>query len=335
MSETETSEPEHLPEVLLTQKPTLFALYGEDSFTSNKFRYLKTYESSLPLHQFLTTHAHSVQAILSSVNAPVTVDILRHLPNMRVVVTTSAGLDQIDHPECRRRRIKCRRRGIKVTNSGTVYSADVADLAVGLLIDVMRNISVSNCRVKQGLWSTNGDYDYPLGFKLRGKRVGIVGLGKVGSEVAKRLEGFGCDVSYNSRKQKPRVPYPFYEGVLELAADSDALIVCCGLTDQTHHLVNKEVLSALGKEGIVVNVGRGAIIDEKEMVRCLMEGEIAGAGLDVFENEPDIPADLLALDNVVLSPHCATFTSESLKDLSELVVGNLEAFFTKRPLLSD
>ncbi|KAJ8748870.1 hypothetical protein K2173_013301 [Erythroxylum novogranatense] len=319
MSKTETSDLEHLPEVLLTQKPKLFALYGEDSFTSNKFRYLKAYESSLPLHQFLTTRAHSVQAILSSVNAPVTVDILRHLPNVRLVVTTSAGLDQIDLPECRRR-------GIKVTNSGTVYSADVTDLAVGLLIDVLRNISASNRRAKQGLWSTNGDYDYPLGSKLRGKRVGIVGLGKIGSEVAKRLEGFGGDVSYNSRKQKPRVPYPFYEGVLELAADSDALIVCCGLTDQTYHLLNKEVLSALGKEGVVVN---------KEMLRCLMEGEIAGAGLDVFENEPDIPRELFKLDNVVLSPHRAAFTSESLKDMSELVVGNLEAFFTKRPLLSE
>ena len=172
-------------------------------------------------------------------------------------------------------------------------------------------------------------------FQVGGKRVGIVGLGHIGYEVAKRLEAFGCSISYNSRKKKPHVPYTFYQHVCELAANTDALIICCGLTDQTRHLINKEVFSALGKEGVIINIGRGAIIDEKEMVRCLVEGEIAGAGLDVFENEPDVPKELFSLDNVVLSPHTAVFTPESLMDLSKLVVGNLEAFFSGRPLLSE
>lgn len=157
-------------------------------------------------------------------------------------------------------------------------------------------------------------------------------MGNIGYEVAKRLEAFGCFVSYNSRKKKPNVSYPFYLDVCELAANCDALIICCGLSDETRHMINKQVLSALGK---IVNIGRGAIIDENEMVRCLMQGELAGAGLDVFENEPNIPKEFFAMDNVVLSPHRAVFTPESLKDLSQLVVGNLEAFLSNKPLLSE
>jgi hydroxypyruvate reductase 2 len=130
------------------------------------------------------------------------------------------------------------------------------------------------------------------------------------------------------------VSYPFYTNVCELAANSDALIICCGLTDQTRHMINREVLLALGKEGVIVNIGRGAIIDEKEMVQCLAEGEIGGAGLDVFENEPNVPKEFFALDNVVLEPHLAVFTPESFKALRDLMIGNLEAFFSNKPLLS-
>ena len=128
--------------------------------------------------------------------------------------------------------------------------------------------------------------------------------------------------------------YPFYSNVCELAANNDALIICCALTDQTRHMINKEVLSALGKYGVVVNIGRGAIIDEKEMVKCLVNGEIRGAGLDVFENEPHIPKELVEMDNVVLSPHKGVYTLESLKRGSELMIANLEAFFSNKPLVT-
>ena len=169
---------------------------------------------------------------------------------------------------------------------------------------------------------------------MGGKRVGIVGLGSIGLEVAKRLEAFGCIISYNSRREKANVSYRFYSNVCELGANSDALVICCALNDETHHMINKEVMKALGKEGVIVNIGRGAVIDEKELVQCLVEGEIGGAGLDVFENEPDLPKELFTLDNVVLSPHSAVYTSESFSDLFDLVMGNLEAFFSNKPLLS-
>ncbi|TXG62748.1 hypothetical protein EZV62_009742 [Acer yangbiense] len=314
-----------LPQVLLLKPPLDMEVFGQDRFSSDKFRFLKAWESPLPLDQFLQAHAQSVQAILVSGGIPVTADTIRLLPALKMLMTTGAGLNHIDMPECRRR-------GIAVANAGSVPSEDVADLAVGLLIDVLRKVSASDWYVRRGLWITNGDFT--LGSKVGGKRVGIVGLGNIGSLVAKRLEAFGCCISYNSRKQKPSVTYPFYSNVRELAANSDVLIICCGLTDQTHHMINKEVLSALGKEGVIVNIGRGAIIDEQELVRCLVHGEIKGAGLDVFEKEPDVPKELFELDNVVLSPHCANWTGETFNDRQKYVVSNLEAFFSNKPLLS-
>uniref|UniRef100_A0A7N0URB6 D-isomer specific 2-hydroxyacid dehydrogenase NAD-binding domain-containing protein n=1 Tax=Kalanchoe fedtschenkoi TaxID=63787 RepID=A0A7N0URB6_KALFE len=175
---------------------------------------------------------------------------------------------------------------------------------------------------------------FPQNQNLGDKRVGIVGLGSIGFQVAKRIEAFGCSISYNSRKPKASVPYPFYSNVCELAANCDALIICCALTAQTRHMVNREVLLALGKDGVVVNIARGAIIDEKALVRCLVEGEIRGAGLDVFENEPNVPAELLSLDNVVMSPHRAVGTPESIADLYKLIMRNLDAFFNNKPLLN-
>lgn len=162
-----------------------------------------------------------------------------------------------------------------------------------------------------------------------------MGLGSIGLEVAKRLEPFGCAISYCSRIKKPLVSsYVFYPDIFKLAVDSDILVVCCALTEQTRHIINREVLLALGKEGVIINIARGAVIDENELVGFLQRGEIAGAGLDVFENEPHVPKELFELDNVVLSPHSAVFTEEAFRDLYELVSGNLEAFFSNKPLIS-
>jgi len=153
-------------------------------------------------------------------------------------------------------------------------------------------------------------------------------------EVAKRLEPFGCIISYNSKHKKPTVSYPFYSTVLELATTSHVLVLCCELNQQTKHIINREVLLALGKGGFIVNVGRGGLIDEKELVKCLIEGEIGGAGLDVFEKEPHVPQELFQMNNVVLSPHSAVTTTESFMSICELVAGNLEAFFSNRPLIT-
>ncbi|XP_039142233.1 glyoxylate/hydroxypyruvate reductase HPR3-like [Dioscorea cayenensis subsp. rotundata] len=310
-----------LPLVLLVRP--LFPAF-ENSLRQH-FRFLQPWESPLPTHEFLSANASSIRALLCSGPAPVDDATLACLPGLQCVVATSAGVDHIDMDECRRR-------GIQVTNAGDVFSDDAADYAVGFLIDVLRRISASDRFVRSGLWPIRGDY--PLGFKLGGKRVGIIGLGSIGSRVAKRLEAFGCTILYHSRTTRPSLAYKYFSNVCDLAAESDVLIVTCALTRETHHLINKDVLLALGKDGVVVNIGRGALIDEKELVKCLREGVIGGAGLDVFENEPNVPKELFAMDNVVLSHHRAIFTPESFSGLLQLVIDNLKAFFDGRPLLS-
>ncbi|KAJ9539553.1 hypothetical protein OSB04_032286 [Centaurea solstitialis] len=169
---------------------------------------------------------------------------------------------------------------------------------------------------------------------LGGKKVGIVGLGNIGSRVATRLEAMGCIVSYTSRLRKDSAPFAFYPNVFQLASESDILVICCALTNDTRHIINNRVMRALGKTGVIVNVARGAIIDEAELVNCLVKGELGGAGLDVFENEPNVPKELLGLDNVVLSPHRTAFTKESFHDATQILIANLEAFFTNRNLLT-
>ncbi|XP_050873264.1 glyoxylate/hydroxypyruvate reductase HPR3 isoform X1 [Lathyrus oleraceus] len=281
-----------------------------------------------PLHQFIATnphHASSIHAILCTTLFPVNAEVLDLLPSLRLVCASTAGINHIDLAECKRR-------GIHVTDAGNTFSEDVADMAVGLLIDVSRKISVADSFLRRKL--QHASWDFPLGSKLTGKKIGVVGMGRIGSEVATRLEAFSCKISYNSRNKKSSISYPFYSSVLELATNTNVLILCCALNDETRHIVNKQVMLALGKGGIIVNVGRGGLIDEKELLRCLIEGEIGGAGLDVFENEPHVPKELFSLDNVVLSPHAAVLTSESFNGISKVVEENLKAFFSNKPLIT-
>ncbi|KAL8235762.1 hypothetical protein R6Q59_016843 [Mikania micrantha] len=317
------SQPPHLRQVLVLRPPPVFAVH--EQYISNKFHILKAYESPLPTRDFLQANAQSVKAVLCSGSGPITADVLRDLPALEIVVSTTTGVNHIDMAECRRR-------GIRVTNVGDLFSDDVADVAVGLLIDVMRRISGGDRFVRGGRWPVTGLY--PLGSKLGGKRIGIVGLGNIGSRVASRLEAMGCIVSYTSRLRKHSTPFTFYPDVHQLASDSDALVLCCALTNDTRHMINNKVMKALGKNGVIVNVARGAVINEADLVKCLEDGEIAGAGLDVYENEPNVPKQLLGLDNVVVLPHCSAFTKECFEDAAQIVVGNLEAFFTNKPLIT-
>ncbi|CAN4127483.1 unnamed protein product [Withania somnifera] len=165
-----------------------------------------------------------------------------------------------------------------------------------------------------------------------GKRVGSVGLGSIGSWVGKRLEACGRSIAYTSKRKKPNVSFPFHSNILDLATNSDVLILCCALTKETHRIVDKELLTALRKKDIVINVGRGLFVYEKELVQFLKRGEIGGAGLDVYKNEPHVPEELFGLDNVVLSPHNAVLTPESFEALEELFTYNLQAFFSNKSL---
>ncbi|WRX17667.1 D-isomer specific 2-hydroxyacid dehydrogenase [Theobroma cacao] len=314
-----------LPRVLFLRSPSVPSFFFSKSHLQAHFHLVDPLDSPEPTHSFLSRHAASVLALLCVASTRVSSETLSLLPSLKLVVASSAGLDHIDLGECRRR-------GITVTSAGQVFTEDVADFAVGLLIDVLRRVSASDGCVRARLWAEKRPF--PLGVKLGGNRVGIVGLGRIGSEVAKRLIDFGCSIAYCSRKEKPSVPYPYYSTVSELATNSDVLILCCSLTKETHHIINKGVMEALGKEGVIINIGRGALIDEKELVKFLEQGQIRGAGLDVYENEPHVSQELFAMENVVLAPHAAVYTLESFAALQELVVGNLKAFFSNKPLLT-
>ncbi|XAR63140.1 Glyoxylate reductase (NADP(+)) [Bertholletia excelsa] len=215
---------------------------------------------------------------------------------------------------------ECRSPGIFVANVGDSSSEDVAKAAVGILVDVIRKINAADRFTRRELWPACGDY--PQGSKLQGKRVGIVGLGRIGSKVAERQRLFGCKISYNSRKEKPSLPYLYHPTLQQLASNSDVLIICCALNEQTRYMANKEVMETLGKEGVIVNIARGSIANEKELVECWF---------DVFEEEPSVPREMLDMDDVVLLPHRAAFTEESVLECFELVVGNLKAFFSNKP----
>jgi hydroxypyruvate reductase 2 len=170
--------------------------------------------------------------------------------------------------------------------------------------------------------------------QFSGKTVGIIGLGRIGTAIAKRAEGFNCPISYFSRTQKQESKYKYYPSVVELASNCDILVVACPLTEETHHIINREVINALGPKGYLINIGRGKHVDETELVSALLEGRLGGAGLDVFENEPHVPEELFGLENVVLLPHVGSGTVETRTAMADLVIGNLEAHFLGKPLLT-
>ena len=171
-------------------------------------------------------------------------------------------------------------------------------------------------------------------FQFTGKSVGIIGLGRIGLAIAKRAEAFRCPISYHTRTEKSDVNYKYYPSVVELAANCQILVVACALTEETRHIINREVINALGPKGVLINIGRGPHVDEPELVSALVEGRLGGAGLDVFQDEPNVPEELFGLENVVLLPHVGSGTMETRKEMADLVIGNLEAHFLNRPLLT-
>ncbi|KAJ8440028.1 hypothetical protein Cgig2_020516 [Carnegiea gigantea] len=274
--------------------------------------------------QFLSEKAPAIRAVVGNAFAGADAALIDALPRLEIVASFSVGLDKIDLD-------KCRERGIRVTNTPDVLTDDVADLAIGLMLAVCRRIPQCDRYVRAGLWKKG---NFRLTTRFSGKKVGIIGLGRIGMAIAKRAEAFNCSIAYYSRTKKADSKYTYYPSVIELASNSDILAVACALTEETFHIVNRDVMNALGPKGFLINIGRGPHVDEPELVSALVEGRLGGAGLDVFENEPHVPEELFKLDNVVLLPHVGSGTVETRKDMADLVLGNLEAHFSGKPLLT-
>ncbi|MPY78873.1 MAG: 2-hydroxyacid dehydrogenase [Actinophytocola sp.] len=223
------------------------------------------------------------------------------------------------------------RRGIAVSNTPDVLTDCVADTAVGLVLDVMRGLSAADRFVRSGDWARGS---FPLARKVTGSKVGILGLGRIGSAVARRLAAFDARISYHSRTPKPGVAWPYFDSVSGLASAVDVLVVTAAGGEGSRHLVDADVLAALGPVGFLVNVARGSVVDEDALVAALEADRIAGAGLDVFADEPHVPRALLDREDVVLLPHLASGTTETRADMRDLVLSNVEHFLAEGTLLT-
>jgi len=266
---------------------------------------------------FLAQNGARVEGLVTSARFGADRELLDKLPNLRVISSFGVGYDTID--------VACaRERGIPVGYTPDVLNDCVADTAFGLVLDAARRFSAADRFVRSGAWLKA---QYPLATKVSGKRLGIVGLGRIGRVIAKRASGFDMEVRYHNRRQVADVAYAYEPTLAGLAQWSDFLVVVSAGGAATHHLVDAHVLDALGPQGFLINVARGSVVDEAALVKALQDKRIAGAGLDVYEDEPHVPPALFELDNVVLLPHMASATHETRQAMAALVASNLAAFF--------
>ncbi|MCJ2130213.1 2-hydroxyacid dehydrogenase [Methylobacterium sp. E-045] len=264
-----------------------------------------------------------IRAMATGAQAPVDRALIEKLPRLEIVASFGVGYDTIDVAAAAER-------GIVVTNTPDVLSDEVADLALGLLLATVREISQADRYLRAGHWPTR---TYPLTATLRGRHVGILGLGRIGRAIAHRLEGFGVTLSYHGRRRQEDVAYAFHPTLLEMARAVDVLMIVAPGGPETNGIVNAEILEALGPDGIVVNVARGSLVDEPALIEALRSGTIHGAGLDVFAAEPHVPAAFLDLERVVLLPHVGSGSVHTREAMGRLVVDNLLSWFSgKGPL---
>jgi lactate dehydrogenase-like 2-hydroxyacid dehydrogenase len=243
--------------------------------------------------------------------------LMDRLPNLQIIANFGVGYDSVDVQAAAQR-------DVVVTNTPGVLDDEVADTAMGLLLMTVRELPQAERHLRAGRWE---ERPYPLTrATVAGRRLGILGLGRIGEAIARRAEAFTMTVGYHNRRRKD-VPYRYYPSLLEMAGDVDTLMVVVPGGAETHHLVDAKVLEALGSEGVLVNVGRGSVVDQDALVDALSSGSILGAGLDVYEDEPHVPAELMALDNAVLLPHVGSASIPTRRAMGRLVVDNLVAWF--------
>ncbi len=249
-------------------------------------------------------------------------NLIHRLENLEIIAHCSVGFDASDV-------VAAQAQGVVVTHTPDVLTGDVADLAMIFILMAPRRIGESERFLREGKW-LGGRMD--LGTTVKGKRLGILGLGRIGGAVALRAQPFGLHVGYHDIKPMGDLPYRAYPTSVELAAASDILLVACEGGEATRGLVDAEVLQALGPEGFLINTARGTIIDQPALVAALQAGTIAGAALDVFDGEPEVPSALLDMENVVLTPHIASSTRETRRAMADLVYDNLQAHFAGKPV---
>lgn len=268
--------------------------------------------------------APRIVAIAASGESKVGAELMDQLPALKIISVMGVGYDGIDVAAAKAR-------GIVVTHTPGVLNDDVADLAIALMLALSRQIARSDRFVRAGQWTSG---PLPLGRKMSGARLGIVGMGRIGQAIAHRAAAFDMSIAYTARSAKTDLPYTYHPSPAALAAESDFLVVITPGGAGTLKLIDAKVLKALGPQGCVVNVARGSVIDETALIAALRDGVIAGAALDVFETEPNVPQALREMDNVVLTPHIGSATAQTRRAMAELAFANLNARLTGQPLLT-
>jgi lactate dehydrogenase-like 2-hydroxyacid dehydrogenase len=244
------------------------------------------------------------------------------LPNLKLIAHFGVGVDSVDTQAAKAR-------GIAVTNTPDVLTEEVADLTLALLLATVRRIPQGDRYVREGKWLRG---PFPLTDTVQGKRLGIIGMGRIGRAIARRAEAFNLRIAYQGPNRKDDLAWPYFADPVALAKEADILVAACPGGEATRGLVSREVIEALGPHGVLVNISRGSVVDEPALIAALEEGRLGAAGLDVFADEPRVPAALAALDNVVLQPHVGSATHPTRAAMGQLVLDNLDAFFAGRPL---
>lgn len=275
---------------------------------------------------FLKAHGADIRAIATRGELGASRELIEACPKLEIISVYGVGYDSVNLDAARAR-------NIRVTNTPDVLTADVADLAVAMMLSLSRGMIGAERWVRDGSWANKGFY--PLQRKVSGKRAGILGLGRIGLEVAKRLQGFDMQISYSSRAPKPGAESWTYEAdPVALAAQSDFFFVTLAASAATRHIVNARVIEAIGPEGMLINISRASNIDEDALLESLETGKLGSAALDVFEGEPKLNPRFLKLQNVLLQPHHASGTFETRKAMGQLLRDNLTVHFEGKPLLT-
>ena len=270
---------------------------------------------------WLREHGAEVRAVVTGGHQGIDGALAARLPALGIVAINGVGYDRVDTEAMRVA-------GVRVTNTPDVLTDDVADLAIALMLNVMRRLPAAEQHVRAGLWPSSQP---PLAHRASGRRYGIVGLGRIGRAIAERLAGFGGSIAYTGPSPK-QTEHTYHGELLALAEASDVLFIATAASGQTRGIVDRPILDALGRDGVLINIARGSIVDEPALVAALLEGRLGGAGLDVFVDEPNVPEALLALPQVALAPHVGSATTETRDAMGRLMLDNLEAFFAERPL---
>ena len=289
----------------------------------------------VPLHRlwlepnpdlWLAEWAPKIRAIaMAGAHQPLDETYMRRFPKLEIVSSFGVGYDNIDAKAAGRL-------GVIVTNTPGVLDDEVADTTLGLMIMTVRQLPQSERYLRAGHWVAKGGY--PLSPSLRGRTVGIFGLGRIGKAIAKRVSAFGLDVVYHGRHPQPEVPYRYYASLVDMAKACDILIVIAPGGPTTRHIINAEVLEALGPDGVFINVARGSLVDDQALIDALRKGKILAAGLDVYDNEPHVPQELLTFENVVLLPHVGSASVRTRRAMAQCVVDNLLAWAGGKPPLT-